>query len=149
MKSKPIGKETELSIKALWASMFMATICIYIIAGFILRLFDVEDFSHYISFAFLIQGLVISMIGSAAWTLSFGHNKNWRFVARYLLSLAIMAASFAVSMLIPVINAAQWHLLWLICGLFSTIAFGTGIAVFSEKHLKKTGKRSALLWEVQ
>jgi len=138
----------ELSIKALWAAIFMATIFIYLVVGFIMRLLNVENFYHHISFAFLIQGLIMSMIGSATWILSFGHNKKSGFLVRYLLPLVILIISFGISMLIPAINSTEWYLLWLASGLLSSLSFGTAIAVLSEKHLKKTGKRSVLLWEL-
>jgi len=145
---KKISKETELSIKALWAAIFMATVCLYIAIGLILPLLNIENFYHHISFALLIQGLIISMLSSATWVLSFGHNKALGFLPRYLLAVIVLAASVGISMLIPFINSTEGYLFWLASGAFTSLAFGTGIAVLSEKYLKKNGARSTLLWEI-
>ncbi|MCL2365122.1 MAG: hypothetical protein FWC71_10720 [Defluviitaleaceae bacterium] len=148
MKTKPISKEIELSIKALSAAIFMATICMHMIVGFVLRLLNVYEGYLHVSFAFLMQGMVISMTGAAAWVLSFGYGKAWSFGARYVLAAVISMVVAGVSMLVPAIHAAELHLYWLASGLICSFAFGTAIAVLSEKRLKISGACSVLLWEL-
>ncbi|MCL2446660.1 MAG: hypothetical protein FWD06_07835 [Oscillospiraceae bacterium] len=145
---KKMNKEVELSFKALGAAMFMATVCLYLAIGGLFFLLDRENFHYHISFAFLIQGLIASMAASVAWVVCFGEIKKMGFAARFIIPLAITLALFGLSALIPVINATQGFWLWLASGLVATVAFGTAIAVLSEKRLKKTGTRSVLLWEL-
>ena len=146
---KRISKEAELSIKALGAAMFMATVCLYMIIGFIIALVSEEHFYYHISFALLIQGMIASMLASATWILCFGSGKTLRFFARFFLSIVSLVVIFVIFALIPVINSTEWYILWLISGLISALAFGTAIAVLSEKHLKRAGVRSTLLWELK
>ena len=140
-------KDMELSCKALGAAMFLGIICAYIAIGAAFAFVSGTDFYYHVSFAFLIQGIAVSMIASAAWVLCFSLAKSWSFLTRYLLVLTISAALFATSMLIPAINATE-GLIWLISGIISTFSFGTGVAILSSKHFKNTGARSTLLWEL-
>ena len=145
---KKISKELELSIKALGSAMFMATVCLYLAIGAVLYFVRDANFYYHISFAFLIQGLVVSMAASVTWMMCFESAKSLSFIARYVLALMLLTALFGVSILLPVINSTAGHLLWLLSGFVATFAFGTAIAVLSEKRLKKTGSRSVLLWEL-
>jgi len=141
-------KKIELSCKALGAGMFMGTVCLYMAIGAVFAFVSGESFYYHISFAFLIQGMAVSMIVSAMWVLCFSLAKPWSFLARYLLALIIMAALYTISMLIPVINGTEGHFMWIVSGIISTFAFGTTVAVSSNMLFKKTGSRSALLWEM-
>jgi|GEM_PF-1283601 len=146
MKSK--HKELEMSIKALGAAMFMATVCLYLLVGGVAFLLGREEFQFHVPFAFLIQGLIASMAASAAWMLCVGNIKKMGFAAKYLMVMAITLALFGMSALIPAIRSTDGVWLWLASGLVATVAFGTAIAATSEKRLKKTGTRSVLLWEL-
>lgn len=145
---KKMHKELELSIKALGAAMFMATVCLYLAVGAVFFLIDRENFHYHISFAFLIQGLIASFAASVAWMVCVGQIKKMGFVARYAISAVITLVLFGLSALIPIIHSTQGFWLWLVSGVVATVAFGTGIAVTSEGKLKKTGKRTVLLWEL-
>jgi len=145
---KKITKEMELSIKALGAAMFMGTVCLHIAIVALFAFISGDNFYYHISFAFLIQGMIASMLASATWALCFGSTKSWRFLAKYLLTTIILVALFAITMLIPAINSTEGHFIWIVSGLISTFAFGTAVAVLSDKHFKKTGSRSVLLWEL-
>ena len=147
-KLKKISKETELSCKALGAAMFMAAVCLYMAIGAVFASVSGEDFYYHISFVFLIHGMIVSMLSSVLWVLCFGLVKPWGFFCRYLIALIILTALFGLSILMPVINSTEEHFLWIISSLISTLAFGTAIAVLSEKRLRKTGVRSVLLWEL-
>jgi len=142
---KKMSKEMELSCKALGAAIFMGIVCLYMAIG---ALLGGDHFHYHVSFAFLMQGIAVSMLSSAMWVLCFGSANLWRFFTRYLLILVILAVLFAMSMLIPAINAIEGHFIWIISGIISTLAFGTAVAVLSNKRFKKTGTRSTLLWEI-
>jgi len=145
---KKLNKELELSIKALGAAMFMATVCLYLAIGAVLYFIGYDNFYFHVSFALLVQGLIVSMVASATWMVCFESAKPQSFGARYAIAFIILAILFGVSIMLPIINSTTGYLFWLIGGFVSTFAFGTAIAVLSEKHLKKTGKRSVLLWEL-
>jgi len=142
-----ISKKLELSCKALGAGMFMLNVILYMAIGAISAFIGQEHYYH-VSFAFLIQGAAVSMIASTAWVLLFSFNKSWGFFTRYLLALIVLAASFAVSILIPAISMTEGYLLWIVSGIISTLTFGTAVAVSSNRLFGKTGSRSALLWEI-
>jgi len=141
-------KQIELSCKALGAGMFMGIICLYIAIGALFTLVSGEGFYYHVSFAFLIQGIVVSMTASVIWLLYFSLSKSWSFLTRYLLAFITLAALFIISMLIPAINGAEGYFIWVISGFISTFAFGTGVAVSSNKHFRNTGSRTALIWEI-
>ena len=144
-----INKEMEVSCQALGAAMFMATACLYMAIGVLFAFVNQESFYYHVSFAFLIQSVAVSMSASTVWVLCFGFIKAWGFITRYFLALLILVILFGISMLIPAINSLDGSLLWIISGLISTIAFGTGLAILSEKHLRQTGIRSVLIWEIK
>lgn len=146
---KKMNKEMELSYKALSAAMFMGTVCLYMAIGAVFALVSGEGFNYHVSFAFLIQGVVVSTLASIVCVLCFGSAKSWSFVTRYLLTLLILSALFILSMLIPVIGSTKGHFMWVISGAASILAFGTAVAVLSNQHFKKTGTRSVLLWELK
>ncbi|MCL2376636.1 MAG: hypothetical protein FWC76_04485 [Defluviitaleaceae bacterium] len=143
-----INKKMELSCKALGAAMFMFTVCLYMAIGALFASMGGEVFNYHISFALLIQGIAVSLVASTAWVLCFSFNKPWGFFTRYIISLVALAALFVISMLIPVVNGAEGHFIWIISGIASTFVFGTAVAVSSNMHFRKTGLRSALLWEI-
>ena len=142
-------KEMELSAKTLGAAMFMATVCLYMGIGAIYASASGEIFDYHVSFAFLIQGVAVSLLASAAWVLCFGLIKSLSFFIRYLSNLAILVALFGASKFIPVISSQNGHFLWIVCGFVSTFLFITGVSILSEKHIKKTGVRSVLIWEIK
>jgi len=141
-------KKMELSCKALGAAMFMFTVCLYMAIGTVLALVSGNAFYYHISFAFLIQGIAMSLIASSAFVLPFSLSKSWGFLMRYLIALAVLAALFIISMLIPAISAVEGYFVWAISGVISAFVFGTAVAVSSNMHFRKTGSRSALLWEI-
>jgi len=149
MKKTDKHKEMELSGKALGAAMFMATAVIYMAIGAIFAVLNREGFNYQLPFAFLIQSMIVSLVSSLMWVVCFGVIKSWKFFARYSMLLLFILALAGVSMLIPVVNAIEGHFIWIISGLISTFAFGTAVAVMSEKQLKKTGARSVLIWELK
>ena len=149
MKKTDKHKDMELSGKALGAAMFMASAVLYMVIGTLFTVISGNDFYYHISFAFLIQGMIVSMVSSLMWVVCFGLIKSWNFFARYLLLVAVMVALSGISMLIPVINSTSGYFVWIISGFISMFAFGTAVAVLSEKQLKKTGARSVLLWELK
>ena len=128
--------------------MFMGTICLYIAIGALFAFVSGEGFYYHISFVFLIQGMVVSMIASSMWVLCFSLVKSWSFFARYSLAFITLAALFVTSMLLPVISGTEGHVIWIVSGIISTFAFGTAVAVSSNKYFRITGSRSALLWEI-
>jgi len=91
----------------------------------------------------------MSLIASAAFVLPFSLTKSWGFFTRYIIALVTLAALFTASMLIPVIHIVEGHFLWLISGAISTFVLGTAVAVLSNMYFRKTGSRSALLWEIK
>jgi len=146
---KIISKETELTIKALGAAMFMATVCLYMAVGFVLSHAVLDDFVFTLHFALLIQGILASLLASAGWVICIGLTKTGSFLVRYLLAVVLNLGVFAITLLIPGINLIEWYMLWLACGVFSTIAFGTGVAALSHRQLKKYGRETVLLWQLQ
>ena len=148
MKKTDKHKEMELSGKALGAAMFMATAVIYMAIGAIFAVINREGFNYQISFTFLIQGMIMSMASSLMWVVCFGVIKSWKFFARYSILLLFILALAGASILIPVINSTDGYLIWIISTFISALAFGTSVAVLSEKQHKKTGARSVLLWEL-
>lgn len=145
---KKVSKEIELSAKALGSAMFMATVCLYIAICAVFTLLGNGYFYFHISFTLLIQGLIASMAASVVWVIYFGVIKKWGFFKRYASASVISTCLFVISMLLPIINSSHGYMAWLISGLFSTLAFGTAIAVLSEKRFRRTNKRSSLLWEL-
>ena len=145
---KKISKKIELSCKALGAAMFMGTVCLYMALGALFVFVSDAGFYYNISFAFLIQGILVSMIASAVWVLCFSSVKARGFFARYVPAFIGLAALFAASMLIPAIRGTEGYVLWIASGFLSTFAFGTAVAVSGNRYFKKTGTRSALLWEI-
>ena len=142
-------KEMELSAKTLGSAMFMATVCLYMGIGALYASASGGDFYYHVSFAFLIQGVAVSLLASAAWVLCFGLIKSWKFFFRYLLNLAILIVIFGISKIIPVISSQNGHFLWIISGFVSTFLFITGVSILCEKNVKKTGIRSVLIWELK
>ena len=149
MKKTKKNKDIELSCKALGAAMFMLTVVLYMVIGTLYARISGEDFNYHVSFAFLIQGMIVSMLSSLIWIVCFGFIKSWRFFTRYLLLFIVIVAFFVVSILIPIINSAEGYGIWIISGVISTFVFTTAVAVLSEKQRKKTGARSVLLWELE
>jgi len=143
-----ICKKVELSFKALGSAIFMGTVCLYMAIGALLALVSGEAFYYNVPFTFLMQGMGMSMLAAPAWVLCFGSGKPLSFSARYLLVLIILAVLTAVSMSIPAINSTDGHFVWVISGIISTLAFGTTVAVLSNKHFRNTGARCTLLWEL-
>jgi len=143
-----MAKKIELSCKALGAGMFMGTVCAYLAIGAVLTFISSGGFYYHVTFPLLIQGIVVSMAASALWVLCFTHAKGWGFATRYMVAFVPLAVLFVISVFLPVINGAEGHILWVASGVFSTLAFGTTVAVASNKHYKNTGSRSALLWEI-
>jgi len=146
---KKMNKNVELSCKALGAAIFMGIVCLHMGIEALFALISGNNFNYHISFAFLIHGIVISMPASAAWVLCFGSAKPWSFFTRYLLALTVLVALFTITILIPAINSTEGHFTWVVSGIISTFSFGTAIAVFSNKHFRKTGIRSTLIWEIK
>ena len=144
-----VSKHMEISCQSLGAAMFMAAVCVYMVAGIIFGWVSEEGFHYHAPFAFLFQGVVVSMTASIVWTLCFGLIKSWNFLAKYFFAMAVVAALLGMSMLIPAINSQPGNFIWIISCFISTIGFGTLLALFSETHLKKTGERSVLVWEIQ
>ena len=145
---KKMSKQMELSFKALGAAMFMGTVFLHMAIGALFGFISEENFYYNVSFALLIQGMAVSMLASAAWVLCFGCAKPWGFVPRYLLALVVLAALFAISIYIPVINSTENYFTWVVSGVVSTLAFGSAVAMLSNKRFRKTGSRSTLLWEL-
>jgi len=141
-------KNIETSCKALGAAMFMFTVCLYMAIGALFALVSDEAFYYHIAFAFIIQGIIVSLVASTVWMLCFLVTKSWGFITRYLLALGIWAVLFVISMLVPIISVIEGHLIWVICSAVSTLIFGTAVAVASNMHFRKTGTRSVLLWEI-
>ena len=142
-------KDMELSAKALGAAIFMATACLYMgIVALYASAYDM-DFYYHVPFVFLIHGVAVSLLTSGVWVICFGLIKSWNFCCRYLLNLTILFIVFGISKIIPAINSQNGHFLWIISGFMSTFLFTTGVSVLCEKYLKKTGKRSVLLWELK
>ena len=146
---KKISKSMEVSCQALGAAIFMTTACFYMVAGAIFNWAGSGDFYFHIPLAFLIQGVVISMIASVVWTLLLGVVTSYTFLVRYLLALIVLSALLGVSILIPAINSTTGHFIWIISSFVSIFFFGTALAALSQKHFKKTGVRSVLVWEIQ
>ena len=146
---KKISKHMEISCQSLGVAIFMCTVCIYMVVVAIFTWISNGDFYFNIPFAFLIQGVAISMMASIVWTLVLGLMKSWVFLARYFLALIILVALLGVSMLIPAINSTTGYFIWIISSFVSLFFFGTALAALSEKHFKKTGDRSVLVWEIQ
>jgi len=128
--------------------MFLGTVFLYMVIGSIFALVSRESFYYHIPFAFLIQGIIKSMVISFVWTLCFSNIKAWGFFKRYLLALMVLVVLAVISMLIPLINGVQWFAIWIISGIISSLIFGTAVAASSNMYHKKTGKRNALLWEI-
>ena len=149
MKKTNKNKDLELSFKALGAGMFMGTAVLYMAIKALLVIIGEEGFYYHVSFAFLIQGMIVSMAASIMWVVCFGLIKSWNFSARYLVLFIVIVALSGVSMLIPVINTTDGRFVWIISNLVSTLAFSTAVAVLSEKQLKQNGARSVLLWELK
>jgi len=149
MKETNKDKDMELSFKALGAGMFMGTAVLYMAIGGLFAMISEGDFYYHVSFAYLIQGMIVSMASSIMWMVCFGLIKSWQFLARYLLLFITIVTLSGGSMLIPFINSTDGHFVWIISNLISTLAFGTAVAILSEKQLKKTGARSVLLWELK
>jgi len=143
-----ICKKLELSCKALGAAMFMGAICLYMAIGALFTFVSGGGFYYHVPFVLLAQGIVVSMMASAMWAVCMSLAKSWGFFTRYLLVLVVLAALFVISMLIPVINGVDGHLIWIISVAVSTFAFGTAVAVYSNMHFRKTGTISALIWEI-
>jgi hypothetical protein len=148
MKKTKKAKDMELSLKVLGAGMFMGTVVIYMVIGALFTMTGREGFNYQVPFALLIQGMVLSMATSIMWVVCFGVMKSQKFFARYSTLLIFIMVLSGVSMLIPIINSTDGHFIWIISGLVSTLAFGTAVAVLSEKQLKKVGARSVLIWEL-
>jgi len=143
-----ISKKVELSCKALGAGMFMGIVCLYMALGALSAFVRSEDFYFHVSFAFLIQGMVVSMAASVIWALCFSLNKSWGFFTRYLLVLIALAILFLLSVLFPAIRMTEGYYIWIISGIISTFAFGSAVAVSSSRLFAKTGTRTTLIWEV-
>ena len=146
---KKIYKDMELSSKALGAAIFMATVCLYMGIGAINARISGVDFNYYIPFAFLIHGVIISLMVSGAWILCFGMIKAKGFVFRYLLTLIIMLVLYGITFLFPVIISKESSFIWVISSFVSALLFLTGVSALNEMQLKKTGVRSVLLWELK
>jgi hypothetical protein len=144
-----MNKEMELNYKTLGASMFLASVCLYMAVGALFAFISSEDFYYQIPFSFLIQGVIVSMSVSIAWTLCFGLDKAWGFLTRYILIFIILLALSGISIVIPSINSIKGHFLWIISCFFASLAFVTGVSVMSIKYKTKTGIRSVLLWEIK
>ena len=142
-------KDLELSSKALGAAMFMFTVCLFMAICALYNAFNEESVNTNIPFALLIHGIIMSLICSSVWILFFGLGEKCGFVSRYLTALVLTGSLFGISMIVPVIKNADGFFFWIVSGFASSFLFGSGIAVLSEIKRKKTGIRSALLWELQ
>ena len=142
-------KELELSSKALGAAMFMFTVCIYMAIIAILNARGGENINYHVTFAFLIHGIILSLICSGVWVLFFGLGEKCGFFSRYLPALALTAILYGISMIIPAIKNIDGALFWIVSGFSSSFLFGTSVALLSEKKKRTTGIRSVLLWELQ
>jgi len=142
-----MSTQFQMSWKSICTIMFMTTTCLYAIVSLSLSLLMDEGFYFYIPLTFVIHLMILTLVVSGVWMVSFGYIKSYGFVARYLLFLAVTAALFATSMLVPIINFSEGHYLWIACGFIVSFGMGTGLSIQSEKHFKATGKRSVLLWE--
>ena len=139
----------EVSCQALGEAIFMATACIYMVAGAIYTWIGNVDFYFNIPLAFLIKGVAIPMIAFIVWTISLGLIASCTFLVRYLLALVVLSALLWVSMLIPIINSTTGYFIWIISSFISIFFFGTVLATLSQKHFRKTGVRSVLVWKIQ
>ena len=141
-------KDIETSCKSLGAAMFMFTVCIYMAVAALSAAFLNVKVYFQIPFAFIIHGIIISMVSSALWFLFFGFFKRWSFLPRYLLTVLVLMAFFGLSVIIPVINSNVGYNHWIISGFASVFLMGTAFSVANEKNYKNTGKRSVLIWEL-
>ena len=141
-------KDIETSCKSMGAAMFMFNVCIYMAVRTLSAAFLNIKIYYQIPFAFIIHGIIISMISSALWFLFFGFIKQWCFLPRYLLTLLVLVAFFGLSALIPVINSNAGYYHWIISGFASVFLMGTAFSVANEKTYKNTGKRIVLIWEL-
>ena len=146
---KKIYKDMELSSKALGAAIFMATVCLYMGIGAINARISEADFNYYIPFAFLIHGVIISLMVSGAWVLCFGLIKTKGFIFRYLFTLITILALYGITLLFPVIISKESYFIWVISSFVSAFLFLTGVSVLNEMLYKKTGARNVLLWELK
>jgi hypothetical protein len=145
---KKISKYDDLNMKFISCAMFMATVSLYVLVGFIYGRTIGENFYYHVSFPLLIQGVVVSMVISKVWVFIFGLAKSWNFLTRYLLFLAILVVLLGASMLIPFINSIEGYYLWIFCGAFSILAFSTAFSVISAKQFSNTGSRCTIVWEL-
>jgi hypothetical protein len=70
-----------LPIKAMAAMIFAGFICLYMISGILYAVVTGVEFNYMIPFAFVFQGLGLSVLISILWELFFGNTviKKWRF----------------------------------------------------------------------
>ena len=142
-------KELELSSKSLGAAMFMFAVCIYMVITAILNAQNCENIIYHVTFAFLIHGIILSLICSGVWVLFFGLGDKCGFFSRYFPALALTAILYGISLIIPAIKNIDGALFWIVSGFSSSFLFGTSVALLSEKKKRTTGTRSVLLWELQ
>lgn len=140
-----------LPAKTFAAMIFTGFICLYMMTGSIYAVVTGESFDYAIPFAFVLQGLILSLLISLLWAALFNNtmDRKLRYFPRLLLFSFALTVAFAVSLLTFVAIPTGWTKIWLIAD--GCVAVGVIILSFiSEVYYKATGKRyTELLKEYQ
>ncbi|MDR2962503.1 MAG: hypothetical protein LBU90_02510 [Bacteroidales bacterium] len=146
---KKLSREMEVSWQAMAAVTFMVSACLYVIYNLLYVFIQRVEGAHLVvPAAFIIHGVMVSVLYSGAFILCFGMVEHWRGLARYFCALAILLTLFGVSLLIPQIRSNE-GLIWLAALFAVSFPFLTAVSILSEKRHTKTGIRSVLLWELK
>ena len=131
---KIVSKNSVVTWIALGATMFMATVCIYLIIGILISSKIYPVFYYYVPFSFLVQGLVMSMAASGVWLVLFGNKKLMHFMIRFIIAMVIITAFYLISDQIPAINSLVGHLRWIWSCCVAILVLGVPFSIVKEKR---------------
>jgi hypothetical protein len=118
------------------------------IVGYISTLITGTEFYFSLPFAFILHGVIITLIISGVWVMLFGLNKSWKFIVRYSLFLITLIILYVLSIFNPIMNSIAGYHLWLICSFIVVFGSMTGFSIANEKYFINKGERNVLIWEI-
>jgi hypothetical protein len=133
---------TVLPLKSFAAMIFTGFMIFYMVAGTLYAVVTGEVFDYTIPFAFVLQGVLLSILISALWALLFNErmDKKMRWFPRLAIFALALTGLLAICILIFTAIPMDWAKLWL----FVAGGICSGIIVLSalgELYLKAKGKR--------
>ena len=132
-----------MPLKIFAALMFTGLIGIYIVTAILHSIFTEDAMTSSISFVYLFQSVILSMLLSLFWSACFGQKiiSHWRFFPRYVLFATSMILLLTISLFTFLTLPSHWTKSLF---LLTLILFTSGVTVFlglNEYLHKKTGER--------